>query len=158
VTPLLLLGLAAPHVAEGPTLGTGPQSVSVVVQGAIAGRQVEAEEVGVGKVLLVDPGVGYLTGTFRGEPARFVQLRLFLVGGARQEVFDGLVAVTDTERAVVSFEVLPGAIPRAVRSAVAPSAAAEVAVDASAAWTVRFGWGALVLGYATALVLGAQRR
>jgi hypothetical protein len=158
VNPLVLLGLAHAPLAEGPTVGTGEQAMVVVVRGAIAGKQVEAERVGVGKALLVDPGVGYLTATFRGEAARFAQLRLVLVGGVRQDVFDALVPLSDVDGDVFTFEVLPGPIPRAVRSAVAPSAASELAVDPGAAWNVRFGWGALALGYATALALGALRR
>lgn len=158
MNPLVLLGLVAAPVTEGPTVGTGDQAVVVVVHGAIAGRQVEAERVGVGKALLVDPGVGYLTATFRGEPARFVQLRLTLVGGDRHEVLDALVPVVDVAREVVTYEILPGPIPRAVRSATAPSAVATLAVEPGSAWAVRFGWGALGLGYATALVLAAARR
>ena len=159
MTPLVLLGLISPRVAEGPVVGAGPQSVTIVVSGALAGRQVEAERVGAGSVLLVDPGAGYLAATFRDLPARFMQLRLVLVaGGARQEVFDGLVPLSGRDHEVVTFEVLRGAIPRGVRSAVAPSAASELAVDPGSAWNVRFGWGALALGYATALVLAAARR
>lgn len=159
MTPLVLLGLVSPRVAEGPAVGTGPQSVTLVVRGAIGAKQVEAERVGAGKVLLVDPGVGYQAATFRDLPARFMQLRLVLVSGAnRQEVFDGLVPLSGRDHEVVSFEVLPGAFPRGVRTADAPSAAGELGVDPGSAWNVRFGWGALALGYTTALVLAAVRR
>ncbi len=159
MNPLVLLGLAGPRLAEGPVVGLGPQSVTIVVRGAIAGKQVEAERVGSERVLLQDPGVGYLAATFRELPARFMQLRLVLVtSNGRQEVYDGLVPLTGRDHEVVSFEVLRGAIPRGVRTAAAPTASSELAVDAGSAWNVRFGWGALVLGYTTALVLAAARR
>lgn len=158
MTPLLLLGLARPHVAEGPALGEGEQTVTVVVRGAHAQGQVEATREGVGTLLLADPGVGYLSGSFRAPPARFAQLRLVQVSGRRDEVFEGLVPLSGREHEVLSFEILPGALPRAVRAPFAPSADAELAVTPDAWWGVRFGWGALALGYATALALGAQRR
>jgi len=156
--PLLLLGLASPPIVEGPSLGEGEQTVTIVVRGAHAQGQVEATREGVGTLLLADPGVGYLSGSFRAPESRFVQVRLVQVSGRRDEVYEGMVPLSGREHEVLSFEILPGALPRAVRSAFAPGAGGELAVPPDAWWGVRFGWGALALGYATALALGAARR
>lgn len=128
------------------TAGTGPQAVTVVVRGLDAGTTVEAERPGTGAITLRDPGLGYVQGTFHGEPARFMQLRLTAVRRqGRREIFDGLVVLSDTRADTVAFAYDVAGVAR--RVALAPPVRTDVALDPRVTWWVSAGWGALALGY-----------
>lgn len=148
----LSLALAAP------SLGEGPQAVSVVVTNLPAGARVEAERPGVGRMVLEDGG-GFVSGTFRGPAARTMELRLTNIAGGREPLYDGQVLLYDREEQTVSFALTPAqGRTVAVRTATGPSADASVLPDPTVAPTVRFGLGALGLGMLAVLVVAGTRR
>lgn len=148
----LTLALAAP------TLGEGPQSVTVVVTDLPAGARIEADRPGVGRLVLEDGG-GFVTGTFRGPAARTTELRLTNIAGGREPLFEGQILLHDREEQVVSFAIVPGRGKNtAVRTVAGPSASRSVLPDPTLAPSVRFGLGALGLGFLALVTLVGTRR
>lgn len=147
---LLLTQLAL----AAPTLGQGPQALTVIVTGVPAGMKVEAEREGVGALPLQDPGRGYLEGTFYAPEARSAALRLTAVEAGRQVLYDGLVLLSDREETRVTFAVERDlARTTAVRVPAAPSAAFVPGTDAGLARPIRFGAAVLGLLYVVGLAL-----
>jgi hypothetical protein len=140
-----------------PTLGTGTQSITLIVDHVPAATKVMAERVGIGTFVLEGEG-DTVYGTLQGEPARFLQLRLFEENQGRHQLFDGVLPLTDANREVLAFEVVDeGPRAHALRVPDPPVAAPDVAVDPRTIGVIRYGWGVLVLAYVAALVSRSER-
>lgn len=151
--PLLLLGLSSPaKPVTMPTFGTGTQSITVMVSEVPVSTKIIAERVGSGSLSLEGTGTS-LYGTFQGDPARFMQLRLSIENQGRHQLFDGVLPLSDAFREVLAFEIVgEGPQAHALRVPDAPVAAPDVAVDPRVEEGVRFGWGALVMVYVAAML------
>jgi hypothetical protein len=154
--PLLLLGLSSPaKPVTMPTFGTGTQSITIMITEVPPTTKVIAERIGSGTLSLEGSG-NSLYGTFQGDPARFIQLRLSMENQGRHQLFDGVLPLSDAFREVLAFEVVgEGPQAHALRIPDAPVAAPDVAVDPRMAAGVRFGWGSLILVYVAALLTTA---
>lgn len=153
-------GALRPFGAAGPSVGAGAASVTVVLLDLPGGYRVDAVLDGVA-LTLDDPGQGFLVGTFRGAPRRFVQLQLVANGG--MALLDAMVAVPDQERAVLAWDVVrDGSKLLAVRAPIAPSLATDLGADGETAARVKWGWGGLalvwVLGMLGAWAAAGRRR
>lgn len=140
---LLLVCIALTSTAMDWT-GEGTQTVTIFVRGVDKQTDITAEWSGVGTITLADPGIGVVSGGFRSEPARFMQLRLTAVGGGESfTIYDGLIVLADASNESIAFEYVRRKAAR--RIPVAPSARVDLALDERATWWVGFGWGALAL-------------
>lgn len=138
-----------------PTFGVGTQSITIMVSEVPPSAKILAERVGGGSLSL-EGNNDSLYGTFQGEPARFIQLRLSMDNQGRHQLFDGVLPLSDATREVLAFEIVgEGPQAHALRVPDAPVAAPDVALDPRSAAAVRFGWGALVLVYVASMVAAA---
>jgi hypothetical protein len=151
--PLLLLGLSSPaKPVTMPTFGTGTQSITIMVSEVPPSAKIMAERVGSG-VLSLEGSGNSLYGTFQGDPARFMQLRLSMENQGRHQLFEGVLPLADAYREVLAFTVVgEGPQAHALRVPDAPVAAPDVAVDPRVGNNIRFGWGALVMLYVVSLI------
>ena len=151
--PLLLLGLSSPaKPVTMPVSGVGSQSITVMVTEVPPSAKILAERVGIGVLSLEGSGTS-LYGTFQGEPARFLQLRLSMENQGRHQLFDGVLPLSDANREVLAFEIVgEGPQAHALRIPDAPVVAPDVAIDPRGAQAVRFGWALFVLTYVAGLV------
>ncbi len=156
---------AVPAPAELPSeIGTGEQELILLLTGAQRDVRILVERPGMGTIQLRDPGRGYLSGVFRGEPARVAQLTIMEERpDASTVLFDGMVMLPDTRSNHVAFKFLVTDDKRRVRRLpVAPSSAIDLALDQRIPFIVAFGWGALVLLYVLGIswlwIVRAQRR
>lgn len=150
-----LLGAPPPTVTM-PTLGTGTQSITLIVDHVPPATKIMAERVGTGTFVLEGEG-DTVYGTLQGAPTRFLQLRLFIENQGRHQLFDGVLPLVDANREVLAFEVVDqGPKAHALRVPDPPVAAPDVAIDPRAKSVVGYGWGVLVLGYVAALVIRSE--
>lgn len=151
-----LVAYGAPTVTM-PTLGTGPQSITVIVNHVPPATKIMAERVGIGTFTLEGEG-DTVYGTLQGEPTRFLQLRLFVENQGRHQLFDGVLPLVDANREVLAFEVVDeGPRAHALRVPDPPVAAPDLAMDPRVPGVVRYGWGVLVMAYLAALVARSER-
>jgi hypothetical protein len=160
---LLAAALAGPGEAPPPTgspetpATMGEQVVRVLVKDAEAGLVVVAERPGGERVTLADPGIGLLAGELRGDPARFLPLRLLAQMGGREWVlYEGTVVLADARRETIAFTYSREYGAR--RIAVAPSARVDLALDPRTSLWVSYGWGGVAVAYFGALALAQAVR
>lgn len=151
--------LSASLALAAPSIGSGAQSITVVVSGAPGGTRIEAEQEGVGKLVLEDSGHGYMEGELRGPPARTAQLALTAISGARIPLYEGTLVLAERTAQVVSFEVVEDhGRYRAIRTVAAPSADATLLPDPTLAPAVRLGFGVLAVLYVAGAAIAWARR
>ncbi|MFZ5480901.1 MAG: hypothetical protein ACOZNI_29340 [Myxococcota bacterium] len=145
-----MIALVAAALAE-------EQVVRVLLKGGEPGMAVLAERPGQPAVEMTDPGIGVLAAELRGDPARFLPLRL--VGRTTtgdRVLYDGTLVLADARAETVAFTYSRDYGAR--RIPVAPSAKVDLALDPRTSVWISFGWGGLAVAYFAVLALAQAIR
>jgi hypothetical protein len=134
------------------------QRITVVVQNAPSGTTMYAADRGGPPVQLTDAGVGSLSTSFEGPPARAMQLQLIAEqNGQRRRVYDGTEVLADVHDDTLTFawDVNVGVR----RVAGSPSSVIPFLRSDDAALQVGFAWAGLALAWFLGMaVVWARRR